>query len=114
MLETAEVTGNFVLPTPRGGETGLTREQYRYLIEDGGLTARQLSTLTAAAQILDHVSVDEPLSFAQIVGRIQEDPDAVPSSTDRRALDALLAAQLISRRGGGWMTRYVSPGRRVR
>ncbi|CEI49763.1 Protein of unknown function [Propionibacterium freudenreichii] len=90
------------------------RDNTPHLIDDGGLTARQLSTLTAASQILDHVSTDEPLSFAQIVGRIQEDPDAVPSSTDRRALDALLAAQLISRRGGGWMTRYVSPGRRVR
>lgn len=63
MLETSEVTGSFVLPTPRGGKSVLSREQYRYLIEDGGLTARQLSTLTAASQILDHVSTDEPLSF---------------------------------------------------
>lgn len=104
MLEVSQYTGNFVLPTPQGGEVELSREYYRFLIEDGGLTPRQLSTLTAAAQILEQVSSHEPLSLVQIVGRMREDQDAVPSSTERRALDALLAAELVSRRVVGvWL-----------
>lgn len=114
MLETDETTGNFVLPTPQGGETELSREQYRYLIDAGGLSPRQLATITAAAQILDHVSSHEPVSLSVIVARIKGDPEAKASSTDRRALDALLAAELIAREGGGAATRYSYPGRRVR
>ena len=98
----------FVLPTPQGGAAELTQEQYRCLTEDGGLSTRQRSAITTAAQILDQVDGDEPLSFPKILERIHGDAGAKPSSIDWNALDALLKAGLVNKLGGGSTTRYAA------
>lgn len=108
MLETSK----FVLPTLQGGATELTREQYRALIEHGGLSPRQRSSITTAAQILNQLSASGPLSFAKILEAISGSADTKPSTAEWSALDALLEAGLIRKLGGGWTTRYSLPAPR--
>lgn len=105
MLETP----NFVLPTPQGGAAELTQEQYRCLTEVGGLSPRQRSAITTAAQILGHLSEGMPVSFPQILELVYGKAGTRPTSIDLQARDALLKAGLIRKLGGGWTTRYSLP-----
>lgn len=106
MLETT----NFVLSTPQGGAAELSQEQYRCLTEVGGLSTRQRSAITMAAQIISHLTEAEPVSFPDLLELVYGKAGTRPTSIDLQARDALLRAGLIRKLGGGWTTRYSLPG----
>lgn len=108
MLETSQPNSSFILPTPQGGEVELSREHYAVLVGAGELSPRRLSTITAAALILDYVSHDDPLSLKEVVARIYGTAEVKPSSTERRAMVALDKAGLVHQVGAGAATRYAS------
>lgn len=103
-----KTTNSFTLPTPQGGEVVLSREHYAVLVGDGQLSPRQLSTITAAAQILDCLRRVQPLSLKEVIAHIYNSDDAKPSSTERRAMVALDKAGLVHQVGAGAATRYAS------
>lgn len=99
----------YVFPTDRGYAARLSRKDYEALTGKGGLSGSRLSALRAAAQILGELSVTEPRSFVELVGRAEGVEKGSPTMTHRRAMAALELAGLICRRGGGTATRYLVP-----
>lgn len=104
---------SLVFPTSTG-EVEMSREVYTFLTEEGGLPKERFASVIAAAQILSEVVPHEARSFREILRRIDCDRDGSPSITEKRAMAALVRAELVTKEGTAKSTVYRSPGRRVR
>lgn len=84
-----------------------------YLTEDGGVSARSYAVIAAAHRLLDEIVPWEARSLATILRNIHGEYVGA-SSTERRALTALLNADLVHKVGAGSATKYIYPGQRIR
>ncbi|GAA2178865.1 hypothetical protein GCM10009847_10630 [Leucobacter tardus] len=85
----------------------------KHLIEDGGVSPRSYGLIAAAHRLLDEIVPWEARSLRTILRNIHGEPVGA-SSTERRALTALLNADLVHKVGAGSATKYIYPGQRIR
>ncbi|PPF82978.1 hypothetical protein C5B96_08560 [Subtercola sp. Z020] len=100
---------NYLIPMPNGETATVKPEDYEALVAKSSLTVFSLTSVGAAGQLLAHVIPSQTRTLRELARLVHSNPEIEPSSAERRAIVALVAAGLVEQIGRTAQARYRLP-----